>query len=190
MDLKTFYISWQERLSCGTLSILQIRLLSLCILGKIRKSHAGGVFFVAFVCFFRLCFRNFFFQYWLVFSLFFGYFEITVSSNFCLKYGWLKYCPFFALNILLFFFPLNFLQNIFEFKYCCFPPQFLKILSKYVDRRLKFRGFRSTAICTIGTLPVHFLYRNTVQLFLPEQILVCLLFRMELKLVCLFLPGR
>ena len=139
---------------------------SLCVFWeKLEKATREVFFFVAFVCFFRLCFRNFFFQYWLFFLFF------------CLKYGWLKYCPNFWFKYIVVFFSLKvFLQNIFESKYCCFSPQFLKILSKCVDRRLKFRGFRSTAICTIGTLPVHFLYRNPVQLFLPEQILVCLLF--------------
>ena len=158
-----------------------------CLFFENKEKSTQEVFFLLLLCFFRLCFRNFFFQYWLYFSLFFCYFEITVSSSFCLKYGWLKYCPIFCLKYIVVFFPSNFCKI---FSNLNIVRQFLKILSKYVDRRSKFRGFRSTAICTIGTLPVHFLYRNPVQLFLPEQILVCLLFQMELKLVCLFLPGR
>ena len=144
------------------------------------------MFFCCFCVFFPPLLQKFLFSI-LIFSLFFGYFEITVSSNFCLKYGWLKYCSIFFFKYIVVFFPSNFCKI---FSNLNIVRQFLKILSKYVDRRSKFRGFRSTAICTIGTLPVHFLYRNPVQLFLPEQILVCLLFRMELKLVCLFLPGR
>ena len=133
---------WQERLSCGTLSILQIRFLSLCIFGKLGKSYAGGVFVLllfVFCVFFRLCFRNFFFQYLSFFSLFFGYFEITVCSKFCFKYCWLKHCQNFALNIL--FFPLKFLQNIFEFKYCCFSPSIFENIVEICGPTFKIQGF-------------------------------------------------
>ena len=121
---------------------------SLCVFWeKLEKATREVFFFVAFVCFFsRLCFRNFFLQYWLIFSLFFCYFEITVSSSFCLKYGWLKYCPIFCLKYIVVFFPSNFCKI---FSNLNIVRQFLKILSKYVDRRLEFRGFRSTSICII-----------------------------------------
>ena len=113
----------------------------MCILGKIRKSHAGGVFFCCFfVFFFSLCFRNFFFTKIDFFSFFFWFFEITVSSKFCLKYGWLKYCPIFALNIL-FFFPLKFLQNIFEFKYCCFSSSIFENFVEICGPTFKIQGF-------------------------------------------------
>ena len=165
----------------------------LCVFWEnLEKATREVFFFVAFGSFFFFAFASeiSFFNIDCFFLFFFGYFEITVSSNFCLKYGWLKYCPNFCFKYIVVFFPSIFCKIFPNLNTVVFPPQFLKILSKYVDRRLKFRSFRSTAICTIGTLPVHFLYRNPVQLFLPEQILVCLLFRMELKLVCLFLPGR
>ena len=126
------------------------------------------------------------------FSFLFRYFEIPARSKLCFKYCCLKDCQTFLLGIYCCFSPLKSVKNIFEFKYCCFPPPFFdKYFRNIWTDALKCKGFRSTAICTIGTLPVHFLYRNPVQLFFPEQILVCLLFRMELKLVCLFLPiGR
>ena len=91
--------------------------------------------------FFRLCFRNFFFQYWLFFLFFFGYFEITVSSNFCLKCGWLKYCPIFCFKYIVVFFPSKFLQNIFEFKYCCFSPSIFENIVETCGPTFKIQGF-------------------------------------------------
>ena len=57
VDVKSFYILWQELLNCETLSKLQIRLLFFCIFVKLGNSYAGGVFFVAllFFSFFPLC---------------------------------------------------------------------------------------------------------------------------------------
>ena len=114
----------------------------MCILGKIRKSHAGGVFFCCFcVFFFPPLLQKFLFSILINFFSFFCYFEITVSSSFCLKYGWLKYCPiFFALNILLFFSP-QILQNIFEFKYCCFSPSIFENIVEICGPTFKIQGF-------------------------------------------------
>ena len=153
---------------------------------KNRKKLHGRCFFCCFVVFSEFFFPAFaseisFFNMRPFYSFLFRYFEITARSKLCFKYCCLKECQTFLL------------KNIFEFKYCCFPPPFFdKYFRNIWIDALKCKGFRSMAICTIGTLPVHFLYRNPVQLFLSEQILVCLLFRMELKLVCLFFlrPAR
>ena len=82
-----------------------------------------------------------FFQYWLSFFSFFGYFEITVSSNFCLKCGWLKYCPIFCFKYIVVFFPSKFLQNIFEFKYCCFSPSIFENIVEICGPTFKIQGF-------------------------------------------------
>ena len=46
----------------------------------------------------------------------------------------------FALNILLFFF-LKFLQNIFEFKYCCFSPSIFENIVEICGPTFKIQGF-------------------------------------------------
>ena len=47
----------------------------------------------------------------------------------------------FALNILLFFSPSKFLQNIFEFKYCCFSPSIFENIVEICGPTFKIQGF-------------------------------------------------
>ena len=89
----------------------------------------------------------------------------NIRSIFCPLLRGVKYCCFqnwhFVSSILL----LQYFLKIGGKKYL---KQTLKNIPKLWTDVLKFRSFRSTEICTIGTLPVHFLYRNHAQLFLPE----------------------
>ena len=117
----------------------------LCVFWENLEIATREVFFLLLLwVFFSPLLQKFLFSILIVFFLFFfGYFEITVSSNFCLKYGWLKYCPNFCFNwyFVVFFSPSKFLQNISEFKYCCFSSSIFENIVEICGPTFKIQGF-------------------------------------------------